>query len=215
MHKVYSLIIALVISVPALGETTAEQQWHSIKEQLAQLENCEETQSCPQDPTNPRNSFYLLGEQINGELDKLAEWQQQFGVSDESRALLHHYLLYPNEFVQTKAVQILAEMSADDATAEQLLTVLPGVKDKQLLIPLLVQLQRYPHLRQEIDGAFAEVLQRGSFNAAKVLAQHIQPFLTAENLPFYQQLLEQLPANSAKARALEKAIDRQMARNKP
>lgn len=213
LTRALSLMSVLLIAAPVLGGSTGEEQLQAISDQLEGLEKCDETQNCPQDPTNPRNSYYLLGEQINAELGNLEEWQRQFGESKESRAIVLHYLGYPNEFVQLKAVTILGEMSTDDATADLLLNRLPRVRDKEVLIPWIAQLQRYPHLQQQIDNTFANILQRGSFEAARVLAENIGPFLTADNLSFYQQIHAQLPVNSAKALALGKAIDHQIARN--
>ncbi|WP_295799114.1 hypothetical protein [uncultured Microbulbifer sp.] len=203
------ILLGVFVSVTALCSTVSDQQWQDITDRLRALEHCQDTNSCPQDPSSPRNSFYLLGEEINQELDRVAQWQRDFGSNAESRALLHHFLKYQNEFVQEKVLTILREMPADDDTVAELLALLPDVRDKRVLIPLLIQLQRYPKMQSQVDKAFAQVLERGSFEAGKVLAQHIQPFLGAENLAFYQQLHSQLPPQSAKARALAKAIARE------
>lgn len=213
MIKAYLLGALLLISTDVWAEQQSQQQLERIVSELSALEHCQQTQDCPEAPGGPRNSFYLLGELINKQLDELAAWQQHYAVNQTSRQVLLDFLHYPNEFVQSNVVKILGSMAACEDIAHQLIAVVVDTREKQLMLPLLKQLQRYPQLQNEIDSAFSQVLTRGSFTGGKVLAHHIQPFLNNNNLIFYQKLQKQLPVNSAKAKALQEAIERQVNRS--
>lgn len=199
-------LLAMCIAMSAFSSENDE--WTLLESRLATLEQCEQYGTCPQDPNNPRNSFYLLGEEISIVLDDVALWQETYGSTVESRELLHRYLRYPNEFVQAKSLSIIAGMTADKKTCLVLLEMLPRVRDRKVMIPLLVQLQRYPDAFEAVDSEFEKILLTGSFEGGKVIAQHIQPFINQQNIAFYRSLYEKMPEKSAKAIALGKALER-------
>lgn len=195
------LVISLFISVLANANTTDR-----VINKLEQLLQCEQLNNCPEDPTNPRNSYYLLGEQINIQLDNIIHLQREVEQNKRFVQLAQQFYQYPNPFVQLKALALISEQDKNIETVNILLKELAKTNDKNLLIQTLEQLKRYPEKSEEIDRTFSKILTTGSFNASKALAKSIGPFLNNNNINNYLELLSKLPEKSNKYNSLKACI---------
>jgi hypothetical protein len=177
-----------------------------VLNKLEQLLQCEQLNNCPEDPTNPRNSYYLLGEKINQQLDNIIDLQKKLGQTERFVQLAQQFYQYPNPFVQLKALTLISQQTKNIETVNILLNEITKTNDKAVLLQTLEQLKRYPEKGKEIDTAFSQILTTGSFNASKALAKAIGPFINKDNISFYINQLNKLPINSAKYKALQKRL---------
>ncbi len=200
----FALILASLITHFALQAITPN-KLTTIELKLTELVNCEQTNSCPQS-SNPRNSYYLLGEKINQQLNEVITLQKLHGETPEIVALAQRFYQHSNELVQLKALSLIAQQSPNELSANLLLSQLNKIKDNNLVIATLTELQKYPNKSTQVDQVISHILTFGSFSAAKVLANNIAIQLSANNIEFYQSLLQKLPVNSVKTSALKTNI---------
>jgi hypothetical protein len=179
-----------------------------VIEKLTQLLHCEQLNNCPEDPTNPRNSYYLLGEQINLQLDQIINLQREQGQTERFVQLAQQFYQYQNPFVQLKALLLISEQNKNIDTVNILLNELTKINDKKLLLQTLDQLKRYPEKSEAIDVAFSTILTTGSFTASKALAKALGPFLNKDNIHHYIALLNKMPMKSSKYYSLKERITR-------
>lgn len=179
-----------------------------INQELDKLGLCPEAIDCPKkEPDDPRGASIELGQQIANLLnDYLALLNKHQVFDDDSRNLTLKYLVHPDGHVQEQAINLLSAHPVDNESGMVLINALKDGYDAPVMRQAMHELQRYQGLNAEIDALFQSGMLTGSFYVAREIAKNILPFLNADNIEGYRQLLTSLPPRSKRARYLKANI---------
>jgi len=173
---------------------------------LKKLLNCETTQTCPQDNTDPRASDFLKSKQIIQKLQKLREAHRNNTLSSKELEKISLKLLnYPDSAVVEKSLELLAQLPPKPTFKKAVLTMFSSMYDAKLVTPILLELSRHPQNEQNIQ-VITNILQHGSFYVAQELASKISPFINPNNVTMYKEVVQTLPLHSKKRDYLEASI---------
>ena len=177
----------------------------SALSKIRELINCEQTNSCPVDNSDPRAGEFLRASMIVDEMNKIISipsYSANFTVKDLSIELLN----FPDGYVQEKALELMAKMPDSSENVTPVLTMLEEGYDAKLMKQALIELKKYPNSSAQQSEVFINILETGSIYAGQTLANEILPFLNSDNIDSFNALLQRLPAESKKAKALKANI---------
>ena len=199
-----------IVSTVGVGKSLSSEQLakrEKIAQTLRELANCQETKTCPVDDSDPRASSYLLGQQLKEQLNDYAKLHADNKYYDEVTAqLTQEFLDYPDGHVQEAAIDLMSAQPANENNALTLITALGDGYDAKIMNQAMGELQRYPQLSEQSQQLFMDTLKTGAFYPAQEVAKNILPFLNANNIDSYKEVLASLSPKSAKARYLNAAI---------
>lgn len=179
----------------------------AAQQQLAQLANCEQTQRCPQGK-DAYEGEYERHRQMAALLAQLAkDALQRPSEEDNYRKIASDYLSWPDGHVQSAALSLLSALPTQPANVKLITTALQENFDAPLMRQAMQELQRYPANNNELQTFFGHILQTGAMYASQEVAQGLLPFLTADNVAYYQQILTELDHQSKKAQLLQATLD--------
>ncbi len=189
-----------------LGEE-ATQKRLKLSDELNALLNCQLTDSCPEDNSDPRAASILLGNMLAEKLQQYLDLHLDNNYYDaQSLAMVKQFLNYPDGHVQEKAINLMSAQPADLETGQALINVLEDSFDAKIMNQSLIELQRYPQLGDEIKSLLQSSLVTGSFYVAREIASQIIPFLNEDNINSYIDIANKLPPRSKRARFLKANI---------
>ncbi|MBB5211059.1 hypothetical protein [Microbulbifer hydrolyticus] len=184
-----------------------EQRERAAAEILSLL-SCDETDSCPQDNSDPRAGFFLQGEMLIAQLrDFDREFAGTAGFDAQLAELIAELLAHKNGHVQAEAVDFMAQQEPNRRSAQALISALVDTADGKLFAKALPELARYPSLETEVRDLYEYTLRSGSLSASRALAQNLGPYLNQGNIGFYSALAQQLPGQAAKTRYLKATLE--------
>lgn len=193
--------------VPSLPDEFYQQR-EALISRLDQASACRETGECAESVDDPRAAMFEQEERLVDALKSLQDLYAAHQFEDQQLAeITGQYLVSPLGRVQFQALAMMQQQSPHTENAQILLDALDDSYDAKVMESALTELQRYPELDQSIDELLIKNLRTGSFYASRTIAQGIQPFLNKSNLAAYEAVLEELPAQTAKARLLSASIN--------
>lgn len=197
----------VITNAPLAPVVKPVEQLAAIKQQLEQLAHCEQYQQCPQGKTDAYEGEYLRLRQMAdllGQLTRMASQQPQGEAV--LRQVASDYLAWPDGHVQSAALSLLSALPAQSDSVKVITVALRDCFDAPLMRQAMQELQRYPANDEELQGFFGQILQTGSMYTSQEVAQGLLPFLTADNLGYYRQVLAGLDPRTTKALLLQATL---------
>jgi len=170
-----------------------------ILESIEKLLTCTDTHTCPEDNSDPRASEFLRASLIVEQIHLL----KVYSDSDLAIEKVRELLSYPSGHVQEAALDILILSSASEDNIAPILSMLEKSFDAKIMKQALGELERYPDAVNDYNEVFAQILQTGSMLASNELSKDILPFLSNENIGFYEEVLKKLNPDTQKAKNLK------------
>lgn len=166
--------------------------------ELARLVACAQSRECDYDQSTPISYDRELSSLITNQIKRL----QSKNPSPEDTRVARAFMTYPDDFVKSAAMVILANSEASPENMSALLTGLRDSSSGPLYVEALDLLERYKG-QPELDKFLVESVQAGGHFASAELAKHSLRFLSQENAPMFKGLLNQLPSDSLSREYLE------------
>ena len=178
--------------------------------ELKKLKNCANGADCGLPQTDPRSAELELGQRFARTIDKMTLLAQA-GIGDETtyQKVAQEYVKHPDGHVQEAALELMAACDPDPQNVASLVAGLTDTHDAQIYRMALMEFSRYddPQLRNDIDNLLIDTLKTGGHFASQEVANDILPMLNEQNIDKYKTTLTELPANTAKAKALKANIE--------
>ncbi|WOX05308.1 hypothetical protein [Microbulbifer pacificus] len=183
------------------------QERQSLRREILELANCQQTYSCPQDDSDPRASDILAGKMLAEKLRAYADFHQNNDYFDEeSSEMVRDFVDHSDGFVQEVAIDLMSMQAPNRENALALIESLQSSYDAKIVNQAMKELQRYPELQSQIDQMLAQSLQTGSLYVAQEVALNILPLLNSENVRTFEDVAMKLPQHSLRAKALKSNI---------
>lgn len=175
-------------------KVSADKAFDYFKNRLQFLEKCFQHR-CKLPNTDSRSYDHAVHMEIENTLETLKDWQSRHHLQDRRiSSLALSFLSYQKSEIKVTALEILATQPKDERLVSHILkNVIHQAYPKP--VPLAIkELARYKNSKQQqrIDSSMIQALTRGSVFSAIEIAQHIEPLLTPQNRPQYEDVLGEL-----------------------
>lgn len=166
--------------------------------ELARLVVCAQSRECGFDQSTPISYDRELSALITSSIKRLDHERP----SDEETRVARAFMSYPDDFVKSAALEILASA---ETTQENLNAVLAGLRDSAsapLYSEAMDTLEKYKGA-PEVDKFVVETVQVGGHFASIELAKNSLRFMSPQNAAQFKNAVNQLPVGSQSREYLE------------
>jgi hypothetical protein len=181
----------------------------TLQKELLKLRGCLATQNCAFSREDPRAYEFAVAHDAEKAVRQLkSETLRNKWRDAEITKGAVDALSWDEDNVRAAALDLLATQPPSAEARDGILQGVAESTDPSIYEQAMRELARYTDAgdQEKIDRFLQSTLQTGGFFAAGKVAEKIQPFLNAQNIPKYQKLVASLPEGSAKRSALEQAL---------
>ncbi len=186
-------------------------EYNDLFKELEKLKACSKGISdCNLPQSDPRIAELELGQRIAKTIDSITLISQ---ASTEDISQYHEvaqeFVKHPDGHVQEAALELMATLQPNPDNVTALLDGLSNTHDAAIYRMSIMEFSRHddPQLKTQIDTLLINTLKTGGHFAAQEVAKDILPLLTKDNVEQYRKVATELPANSAKAKALKANLE--------
>lgn len=189
--------------VPTTTNKNSVTQKKTPLNEIKELQACYQSNACDFPQTDPRSYDIALGHKI---ADRLKQLRGSLSPS-ELGELARHTMKIEDGFVQSAALDIFKDLPTSADNLQALKEGLQNNTDPLIAEKALPELQRYIGTGQEAGAQqVVQTMLQGAHFASEKAGENILSFINEKSFSSYQQLQQQMPAQSRVARDLETAL---------
>ena len=171
--------------------------------EIKEIESCYQSNKCDFPQTDPRSYDIAVGHKIADRLKQLRGNLPQTELAELAR----HTMKIEDGFVQSVALDIFKDLPISPENLQALSEGLQNNTDPLISEKALTELQRYIGTPQETKAQqVVQTMLQGAHFASEKVGENVLSFINEQSFSAYQQLQQQMPAQSRVARDLETAL---------
>lgn len=176
---------------------------------IQSIENCYQSNTCDYPQTDSRSYEFAVGRDLAAKLKQFhAQYRQDPSAQEELKKLALRAFKVEDGFVQSVALDMFKDLPIDQERLQVLGEGLQTNPDPMIAEKALGELQRYINTSEEgqMQSIVQGILGQGAHFASQKVGENILNFINDRSFPSYQQLQQQLPAQSRVSRDLAGAL---------
>jgi hypothetical protein len=176
---------------------------HRSLKEMQRLLRCFESENCNFDQSTSQTYHIAVRENLMLELQTFKSIVESQNYSDpillkRAAEITEFFLLFPDDDIKEQALFLAHVLPASNEICDQILLSMSESVSAEFHASAMKEILRYNHSSEKarIDETIAEILRSGSSVTARQAARNLYPLITAENVPKFMQVMNDLPRRS-------------------
>ncbi len=176
---------------------------HRSLKEMQRLLRCFESENCNFDQSTPQSYHIAIREGLIQELKNFRSIviDQNYSdpqLLDRASAITKFFLGFPDDDVRVQALSLAHALPASNEVCEEILASMNESVSAGFHEVAMKEILRYKDSSEKprIDDTIAQIIRTGSSVTARQAARDLYPLITADNVPKFLQVMNELPRRS-------------------